>query len=161
MKTKLVDLSVIRLPGVWIPLAMSLAALALVLGHAAVFGVVHEAAEGTAAHVWQIPMAGQLPILAYFIVKWLPSRPGASLKVLGLLSVIWLTWPVRERIMIDLISTQPVRLSKPPYHGRLFSLSGSGSFYWVRLRPAGGLRAWARRSERRRNSTRRWVRSPA
>ena len=39
---------------------MSLAALALVLGHAAVFGIVHEADEGAAAHVWQILMVGGL-----------------------------------------------------------------------------------------------------
>ena len=30
-------------PEAWLPLALSLAALALVVGHAAVYGVVHEA----------------------------------------------------------------------------------------------------------------------
>ena len=33
---------------------MSFAALAMVLGHAAMFGVVHEADEGTAAHIFQL-----------------------------------------------------------------------------------------------------------
>jgi len=72
------------------PLAMSLAALALVLGHATIFGIVHEADEGTAAHVWQILMAAQLPIVAFFILKWLPRRPRESVQILALLAGIWL-----------------------------------------------------------------------
>jgi hypothetical protein len=34
----------------------------MVLGHAAMFGVVHEADEGTAAHVFQLLMAAQVPL---------------------------------------------------------------------------------------------------
>ena len=66
--------SPLKQPSVWLPLGMSLAALALVLGHAAVFGIVHEADEGTAAHIWQILMAGQIPFVIYFMSKWLPRR---------------------------------------------------------------------------------------
>lgn len=90
MKTKLVNLSLIRQPSAFLPLAMSLAALTLVLGHAAVFGIVHEADEGAAAHIWQILMAAQLPLVAYFMLKWLPRRPGESLQVLALLAATWL-----------------------------------------------------------------------
>jgi hypothetical protein len=52
---------------------MSLAALALVVGHIAMFGVAREADEGTTAHLWEVLMAGQLPVVAYFAVKWLPN----------------------------------------------------------------------------------------
>ena len=90
MKTKLVNLSLIKQPSAYLPLAMSLAALILVLGHAAVYGVVHEADEGTAAHVWQILMAGQLPFVAYSLLRWLPQKPKESLQVLALLAVTWL-----------------------------------------------------------------------
>ena len=90
MKTKLVNVSLLRQLSAYLPLAMSLAALTLVLGHAAVYGVVHEADEGTAAHVWQILMAAQLPIVAYFLLKWLPRRPGESLQVLAVLAGTWL-----------------------------------------------------------------------
>ena len=45
----------------WIFLALALAALAVVLGHIALFGVVREADEGAAAHIWQLLMAGQAP----------------------------------------------------------------------------------------------------
>ncbi len=90
MKTNMVKSSLIEQPSAYLLLALSLAALVLVLGHAVVFGVVHEADEGAAAHIWQILMAAQLPLLAYFIVKWLPSRPRESLLVLGLLAGTWL-----------------------------------------------------------------------
>ena len=90
MKTKLVNVSLLKQPSAWLPLAMSLAALTLALGHAAVYGVVHGVDEGAAAHVWQILMAAQLPIVAYFLLKWLPKRPRESLQVLALLAGTWL-----------------------------------------------------------------------
>ena len=90
MKTNLENVSLFRQPSAWLPLALSLAALILVLGHASVYGVVHEADEGAAAHIWQILMVGQLPIVAYFMVKWLPNRLRESVQVLALLAVIWL-----------------------------------------------------------------------
>jgi hypothetical protein len=90
MKTKLVNASLLKQPSAYLPLAMSLAALTLVLGHAVVYGVVHEADEGAAAHIWQILMAAQLPMVVYFTVKWLPERPGESLQVLALHAGAWL-----------------------------------------------------------------------
>ncbi len=90
MKMKLVNVPLIKQPSAYLPLALSLAALALVLGHAAIFGIVHEADEGAAAHIWQILMAAQLLIVIYFMLKWLPRRPKESLQVLALLAGIWL-----------------------------------------------------------------------
>ena len=46
--------SLMKQPSAIAPLVMSFAALALVLGHAAMFGVVHEADEGTATHIFQL-----------------------------------------------------------------------------------------------------------
>lgn len=63
---------------------MSLAALALVLAQVAMARVIHGADEGTAAHVWQILMAGQVPFVAFFAVKWLPSAPRQALMILSL-----------------------------------------------------------------------------
>ena len=83
-----------------IPIGMSLAGLALVLGHFAVFGAVHQADEGTAAHLFQILMAAQVPLVIFFAIKWLPRAPKQALIVLalqaaaGLLAfaaVYWLT----------------------------------------------------------------------
>jgi hypothetical protein len=74
----------IRRPSAFLPVVMSLVALAVVLGHVALFGVVHEADEGTAAHVWQILMAAQVPIMAFFAIKYVPQKPRQALLVLAL-----------------------------------------------------------------------------
>jgi len=71
-------------PSAFLPVAMSLGALALVLGDVALFGVVHQADEGTAAHLWQILMAMQVPIMAFFAIKWLPRMPKQAFLVLAL-----------------------------------------------------------------------------
>lgn len=46
-------MNTLKRPSAWLPLALSCAALALVLGHAAIYGVVHEADEGSATHLFQ------------------------------------------------------------------------------------------------------------
>ncbi|TFG53224.1 MAG: hypothetical protein E4H37_03770 [Gemmatimonadales bacterium] len=74
--------SLIKRPSAVLPLVMSCAAL--VLGHAVLFGVVHEADEGTAAHIFQLLMAAQVPVVAYFAIKWLPRAPRQALQVLAL-----------------------------------------------------------------------------
>ena len=74
--------SSLQRPSAWIPIAMSLAALATVLVHIIRFGTAREADEGTAAHLWQILMAGQLPVIAFFAIKWLPKTPRAAMTIL-------------------------------------------------------------------------------
>ncbi len=77
-------LNVIRQPSAALPIVMSIAALAVVLVHVAVVGVVREADEGTEAHIFQILMVAQLPVMAYFALKWLPVMPKYALAVLAL-----------------------------------------------------------------------------
>ena len=76
--------TVLKRPGAFLPLAMSFAALAVVSGHVAVFGAAHEADEGMAAHLWQMLLAGQVPIVAFFAIKWPPRAPRLALGVLAL-----------------------------------------------------------------------------
>ena len=76
--------SLMKQPSAALPLAMSLVALGMVLGHAAVFGVVHEADEGTPAHIFQLLMVAQVPVVALFAIKWLPRAPRQALQVLAL-----------------------------------------------------------------------------
>lgn len=90
MKTNSVRDSLIKQPSAYLPLVMSLAALTLVLAHAAVYGVIHEADEGAAAHAWQFLMAAQLPFVAYLVLRWLPVRTRDALLVLALLAATWL-----------------------------------------------------------------------
>jgi hypothetical protein len=76
--------SPMKQPSAWLPITMSVAALALVLGHVGIYGAVHQADEGAAAHLWQLLMAGQVPVVAYFALKWLPRAPGQAWRVLAL-----------------------------------------------------------------------------
>src|SRR5438552_18868339 len=59
------NVSPMKQPSAWLPIAMSGAALALVLGHIGIYGIVREADEGTAAHLWQLLMAGRVPAIMY------------------------------------------------------------------------------------------------
>jgi hypothetical protein len=71
-------------PSAFLPVAMSFAALATVLGHVAMFGAVREADEGTAAHIFQLLIAAQVPIVTFFAIKWLPRTPRQALHILAL-----------------------------------------------------------------------------
>ena len=62
---------------------MSIAALVTVLYHIAMFGVAREPDEGSAAHIWQLLMAGQVPVVAFYAVKWVPRAPRTALQVLA------------------------------------------------------------------------------
>jgi hypothetical protein len=79
----------LKQPSAWIPIGMSLLALALILGYVAVFGIVQQTDEGTPARIFQLIMVAQLPIAAYFAFKWLPRRPIPSLLVLALQGIVW------------------------------------------------------------------------
>jgi hypothetical protein len=80
----LMDGALLKRPSALIPVAMSIAALAIVIGYAAMFGTAHQEDEGTAAHLWQLLMAGQLPVVAFFAIRWLPTEPRQALPVLAL-----------------------------------------------------------------------------
>jgi hypothetical protein len=78
--------TLMKSPSAFLPIAMSFAALATVLIYVALFGVARQADEGTAAHIWQILMAAQIPIIAVFIIKQLPRTQIQVLAVLALQS---------------------------------------------------------------------------
>jgi hypothetical protein len=63
---------------------MSVAALATVLMFVALHGTAPQADEGAAAHIWQLLMAAQVPVVLFFAIKWLPRSPRQALPVLGL-----------------------------------------------------------------------------
>jgi cytochrome bd-type quinol oxidase subunit 2 len=68
-------------PGAWIPIALSLTGLLMVVGHTLVFGIVHEADEGAAAHIFQMLMAAQIPFVVWHLVVWLPRDARRGLGV--------------------------------------------------------------------------------
>jgi hypothetical protein len=73
----------VRRPAAFLPLAMSFVALAMVLGHFAIYGIVPETDEGTPAHVFQLLMILQGPIIALFAVRWLRRAPLPTLQLLA------------------------------------------------------------------------------
>jgi hypothetical protein len=92
--------SAFRTLSAWFPLVLSAAAIALLAGyfftgpHAPVLvndhGLVRED-EGTAAHLWQVLMVGQVVAIMFFAARWLP-RDGKraslmlALQVLGIVA---------------------------------------------------------------------------
>ena len=78
------SLTMMKRPSAFLPVAMSSVALMTVLGHVAIFGVAREADEGAAAHVFQLLMITQLPIMTFFAIKWLRQNPRQTLLVLAL-----------------------------------------------------------------------------
>ena len=73
----------------FVPVAMSLTALTLVLVRVALAGTGPEVVvngrpdEGAVAHIWQLLMGAQLPVLAFFAVQWLRRAPRQALGVLA------------------------------------------------------------------------------
>jgi len=78
---------ILKRPSAFLPIAMSFFALAIVLFHIAMYGTAREPDEGAAAHLWQLLMGGQLPIIAFFAIRWLPQTPRLAVFVLALQAV--------------------------------------------------------------------------
>jgi hypothetical protein len=87
---------VARKPSALLPVAMSVIALAVVLGHFALVGTTRDADEGAAAHIWQLLIAGQLPLLLFFSIRWVPRarRPALEVLALQLIAVLSAMAPV-------------------------------------------------------------------
>ncbi len=75
--------SVMKQPGAFLPLVMSLTALVMVLGYVARYGGGPVRDEGAVGHLWQLLMAGQVPVVVFFAIKWLPRAPRQTLYVLA------------------------------------------------------------------------------
>jgi len=72
-----------RQPLAWFPVAMSAGALLAIAYHLVRFGTAPQPDEGAAAHIWQLLMAGQVPMIVIFAVKWLPEAPRAAAQILA------------------------------------------------------------------------------
>lgn len=81
-------LALAKQPSGCLPMAMSAAALLVVLGVVAMHGVPHVGGprqdEGAATHIWQLLMISQVPMIAWFALKWRRRAPRLTLGVLGL-----------------------------------------------------------------------------
>lgn len=78
------SLTMLKHPSAFLPVAMSLAALATVFVFIALHGTAPQEDEGAAAHIWQLLMVAQLPIVLYFAIKWVPQAPRQAVPILAL-----------------------------------------------------------------------------
>ena len=76
-------LKMLKRPSAFLPVAMSLGALAVVLAFLALHGPAPQPDEGTAAHLWQLLMAGQIPIVFFFAIKWIPRSRRQAVPILA------------------------------------------------------------------------------
>jgi hypothetical protein len=75
---------VITRPTALVPIVMSIAALVILfLALAFGIGVSNDGDEGTAARLWQLLMIGQMPIVAFFAISWVPRVPRYAIAVMA------------------------------------------------------------------------------
>ena len=67
----------------WSPVIMSIGALVLVGVQISVHGTQPERDEGALAHLWQLLILGQLPIIGFFVFRWLRAYPRQGAAVLA------------------------------------------------------------------------------
>jgi len=65
------------------PVVMSLCALVLVGVQLSIHGMGPERDEGALAHLYQMLIVGQLPVIAYFVIRWLRRAPLPGLRVVA------------------------------------------------------------------------------
>lgn len=68
-------------PTAFLPIAMSFAAIVAVLVHVVRFGPAPQPDEGATAHLWQLLMGCQVPVIAFFFLRWAAKELRASLVV--------------------------------------------------------------------------------
>lgn len=79
--------ALVRRPSAWLPIVLSMIALAMVLGYAALFGTAQSPQphdEGTPARVFQLLMTATAVAIAIFAVRWLPRAPRESATIIVL-----------------------------------------------------------------------------
>jgi hypothetical protein len=76
--------SIIKKPSAWIPIAIPLIFLTYIVIYILIFGIVRQADEGTAAHLFQIWLALEPLMVGFFAFKWLPREPKPALFILAL-----------------------------------------------------------------------------
>ena len=67
----------------WSPVVMSIGALVLVGVQITVHGTQPERDEGALAHMWQLLILGQVPIIGFFVFRWLRAYPRQGASVLA------------------------------------------------------------------------------
>ena len=84
MDTDIGFYTTLKRPSAFMPIVMSIVATAVVGVHIIAHGATPQVDEGAAAHLWQILMLAQVPIIAFFAGKWVPLLGRPALSVLAM-----------------------------------------------------------------------------
>ena len=77
----------LKRPSAVLPVAVSVAAILTIVAHIARFGTAPQPDEGAAAHIWQLLMLSQVPLVAFFALRWVPRVPRQAFIVLAIQAV--------------------------------------------------------------------------
>ena len=78
------SLTMLKHPSAYLPIALSLGALATILVFITLHGTAPQPDEGTAAHIWQLLMIAQIPFVMFFAIKWVWQSPRRAVPILAL-----------------------------------------------------------------------------
>ncbi len=79
----------LKRPSAWLPIALSLIALALMLFTIVFSGPpVRQPDEGTAAHLFQIWLVLEVCMILFFGFTWLPKKPKEAVVILAIQIVL-------------------------------------------------------------------------
>ena len=76
--------TLMRKRSAWLPPALSLVAIGLIVAHVAFVGVAPQADEGTEARIFQVLMLLDALVIGAFAVRWLPIAPKEASAVVAL-----------------------------------------------------------------------------
>jgi len=76
--------ALMRQPAGFLPVAMSLGALLMIGWFVAAHGGVQQPDESGQARLWQLLVAGQVPLIASFAARWLPRARQPAMAVLAI-----------------------------------------------------------------------------
>jgi hypothetical protein len=77
-------LIIMKKPSAFLPIAMSVTALAVILIYIAMHSSNPQPDEGLAAHLWQLLMVLQIPIIVFFAIRWISQSPRLAVIILVL-----------------------------------------------------------------------------
>jgi hypothetical protein len=77
-------LNMLKHPSAFLPVAMSVGALVTVFVFLALHGPAPQPDEGAAAHLWQLLIILQIPIVMLFAIRWVARFPRQALPILAL-----------------------------------------------------------------------------
>jgi hypothetical protein len=78
----------LKRPSAFLPPVLSTLALSLIVIHYLIYGIVREVDEGTPAHIFQLLMVLQFPVIVFFAIKWLPLQPKPAALILAFQGVM-------------------------------------------------------------------------